>query len=615
MVNQGWWDAARIDQVVNRQFVEAKLLPEEIERLNRPLAFGDVLTNGSYWDWLERKAKRLFLILVDLGVTDQIFGIIDDSWDDNDLPIPLEHIGSLALKAAKDERIERRFYVRQFYYLLRPLQRSDYLIYNENEVVPLDLVSDRRAGLVSNQAVDKVTLPNHPNQVFSRRRVPFGKATGILTTDEFFEVVKTIKNIQNDHVVSYWASYVHQEAGYLLFTPASDFTLKSFLSTTPSSFKNLTKRERREMVMNWILCLVDSLCYVHNRRKSHGNIKPSSVLFNNNWHIFYSDFSRFGVDATTSQSDKNTFDRESYDYAAPEQWFRPTSGPTSPGSRKATLSFSTSPTNFSITRGDYNPSTPNAMLQTPNPMLNPQAADIFSLGCVILELMSFLLKKQARFASHRSEKHKTPGRGGAVLDSSFHKNLGQVEIWMSILAKEASKKVSESDGGAVFRGITPMLHIVACMLSANPHDRPSAFDVQQRVYQILTEYCNIPEPHCVHQYGGWDFGLGSVRRPTVKQDEVTIETKSPPRKRLSDQFNLRLPGHSRSNSNDVMSQSGSSSSTASSSDRGGDLGASFATVRNIQVRNPRSPPTSPGPTWQSPSQSIYTGSSNSASVY
>ncbi|CRK34269.1 hypothetical protein BN1708_019470, partial [Verticillium longisporum] len=42
-------------------------------------------------------------------------------------------------------------------------------------------------------------------------------------------------------------------------------------------------------------------------------------------------------------------------------------------------------TSFSISRSD-NPNNPNSMLQSPNPHLNPQAADIFSLGCVLLEM-------------------------------------------------------------------------------------------------------------------------------------------------------------------------------------------------------------------------------------
>ncbi|KAK3946339.1 kinase-like domain-containing protein [Diplogelasinospora grovesii] len=521
-----WWDADTIERTVTWQFVCSHLLPEEIERLKRPLGFGDGLTDGTYWEWIDEKAKRIFLILVDLGVPDQIFGVIDDSWDDEDLPIALDQVERLALTPARDEKLEKKFYYRQYYYLLRPLQRGEHAVYQDDEVVPTDIIDKKPTALTTSQShqfVDRVVLPNQPGMVFCRRWTPLGP--GYFSYEDFLYEVSNIRNLQNEHLVSYWASYVYQGYGYVVFTPASDYTLKSFLTTTPASVKNLDKQVRRRLVMNWILCLVDTLCFIHNRGLSHGNIKPSTIMFTNDNHIFFSDFSRLSTEALASMMDsRNSFDKESYDYAAPEQWFRPTAGgPPSPVHRKASLTTpSSSPENYThqnyaASRGgggsaaDYN----NSVMHAPTPHLDAQAADVFSLGCVILELLSFLLKKQGRpFAAHRAAKHKTPGRGGAVPDASFHKNLGQVESWMTQLAKDASKKIDKDAQEDMFRGIAPMLHVVERMLALHPSDRPAAYDVQNRMYQIVTEACGITEPHCVHQYGGWDFGIGSLKLGT-----------------------------------------------------------------------------------------------------
>ena len=72
---------------------------------------------------------------------------------------------------------------------------------------------------------------------------------------------------------------------------------------------------------------------------------------------------------------------------------------------------------------------------------------------------------------------------------------------MSEVAKDASKKVSDAEGGNVFRGITPMLHVVTDMLAATPSERPSGAEVEQRMYLILRDQCRMAEPHCVHRYG------------------------------------------------------------------------------------------------------------------
>lgn len=541
-----WWDPEKIEAAVTREFVCSHLLPEEIERLDRPLGFGDGLTDGTYWEWIDEKAKRIFLILVDLGVPDQIFGVIDDSWDDEDLPIARDQVERLALTPAKDEKSERKFYYRQYYYLLRPLQKGEHADYQDVEVIPLD-VAERKQGLAHSHFVDKVILPNHPGKAFCRRRIPLGSGPGCLSYEDFLYEINSIRNVQNGHLVSYFASYVHQGYGYVLFTPVSDFNMKSFLTTTPATFKNLEKQTRRHLLLNWIHCLVDTMTFLHNRGLSHGNIKPSTVLFNNENHIFFSDFTRLNAELLASMADRTSFDKESYDYAAPEQWFRPSSSPTGPLHRKATLtSLSTSPENttFSISRSatEYSSNSPAAMMHAPTPHLSPQAADIFSLGCVILELLSLLMKKTTgKFATHRAARHKTPGRGGAVLDSSFHKNLGQVESWMAQLAREAKKK-----DDTVFRGIAPMLHVVERMLAIHPHERPAAHDVQTRMYEILHDACGIAEPHCVHQYGGWDFGRASLKmKPAREVKNDSAETISIATRRSSQAPSLL---HQRTNS-------------------------------------------------------------------
>lgn len=549
-----WWTTELIERTVTREFVCSQLIPEEIKRLNRPRADG--LT---CWDWIETKAKRLFLILLDLGYQDQIFGVIDDGWDDSDLPIPLDQVGRLALTPFKDEKMEKKFYHWQFNYLLKPLQKGELQHYQDMEIVPMRKLPVLHVLPPQSQAMDKVELSYVPGQILCRRRIHIGNDPGCMTYGEFSAEVNAIQDLQNSHMSSFWSAYTHQGHGYILLTPASDFSLKSFLTTTPSSIKDLNKQARRRLVLDWIHCLVDTLSYVHSKGLSLGDIKPSTILFTTDNHVFFADLTRLRKE--------NSFDKESYDYAAPEQWFRPSASSSSSSSaslvsRRSTLT--SPPTAASIRLAG--PST-----HARNPSLNPQAADIFSLGCIILELLSTLLKRPSRaFAAHRSAKHKTPGRGGAVLDASFHKNLGQIESWMTSLAKDAGKK--KGTGDEALRGICPMLCVVEKMLSVHPGERPSALEVQTRMYQIITDDSGITEPHCVHQYGaGLEYGMGRSRLAAAasssmgmvagfthdgsEKDTETISSTATKRSSLKS----IIGGHARSNS------SGSQNSSASAS--------------------------------------------------
>ncbi|KAI0517362.1 protein kinase [Xylaria bambusicola] len=548
-----WWDSSLIEATVTRQFVCSHLIPEEIDRLDRPLGFGDGLTDGTYWEWIE-KAKRIFLILADLGVPDQIFGIIDDSWDDDDLPIALDQVARLSLTPGKDDKLAKKFYTRQFHYLVRYIDKGKHVVYQDDDLIPV--VVDKRAGLTTNAAVERVELPNKPGEAFLRRRFSIGTGPVNISMENFWFEINSIKNLQSGHLASYYGSYVHQGCAYVIFTNPTDFSLKSLLSTTPGPWKSLAKQERRQLMMNWIHCLTDTLCYIHRQRRSHGNIKPSTILFRSDNLIFYNSMSRLCGEAAVSASEKSVFDRESYDFAAPEQWYRP-----SVNSHRKTLlaqssaSTSSDSTTFSISRGGSETSSnASSALHTPNPLLDPQAADIFSLGCVILELIGLLMKRTAKaFASHRAAKHKLAGRGGAVPDSSFHKNLNQVESWMTGLAKDAAKK-----DDLIFRGIGPMLHIVARMLSVLPSERPTAQEVEQAMYKILTEKCQIAEPHCVHQYGELSLGLGNL---TINQPNGNFSIATRPSRPSSS-----ISGHRRSGSNlNNLDRGRATSSTGSSS--------------------------------------------------
>ncbi|KAK4233992.1 kinase-like domain-containing protein [Achaetomium macrosporum] len=478
-----WLDNDTIDRVVTREFVCNRLLSREIRRLDQPLSFGDNLTDCTYWNWIEEKAKKIFLILTDLGLPDQIFGLIDDSWEDDDLPIPLEQIRRLALTPSRNEKLERKFYHRQFYYLSRPLQRWSHTDYENDEVIPLD-VAGKKHPATQGYHLDKVTLPNEPGTVFGRSRTPLGP--GHLSKEEFLNKVNSIKHVRHEHLLSFWASYTHQQHGFVLFRPAPEYSLKSLLAATPSCLKRLEKHVRRQTVMRWTHCLTNTVCFLHNRGLSHGNITPSAVLFSSDNRIFLSDFTHFHTESLEGATDNSSLGKEAYDYAAPEQWYKP---------------VLPSPTSADRPADKENDSPGLTLTHSESLYLSPQAADIFSLGCVILDLLSYLLhKKHGRsFAGHRLTKHKPTGRGGAgASDSSFQKNLSQVKNWTTGLAKDASKKKDDP----VFRGVVRILHMVESMLAFRPSDRPTADEVQERMSEIVLESCGISgPPHCEHKCG------------------------------------------------------------------------------------------------------------------
>jgi serine/threonine protein kinase len=504
-----WWDEERIEATVDRRFVLSKLRPDEQARLDEPLGFGGGLTDDTYMEWIEQKAKRIFLILVDLGVPDQIFGVIDDSWDDDDLPVPLDQVERLQLTFDKDEKLEKKFFHRQFAYLLRNIQKGELMYYDDEEIVPLELAEKRPVGAVAGLVhtnVDKVHLPGKPDDLLLRRRVPLGATPGRMPQEEFLSGIEAMKALEHDHLTCLWASYIQKDFGYLLLTPVNDSNLKSFLAITPQSIKILAKQDRRVLLLNWLHCLADALSTLHAQGLSHRNIKPSNVMLDVDNHIFLGDSGIFPT--SNFHGEKRGFDKEMYDYSAPEQAPRMPAPPPVwlPVSRPSTSRRATGPSTGSIVSSSahsfvtssnetssIHTSSTGSNSQSPpksshgHKPHDPQKSDVFSLGTIFLEILTVFLKRASRnFASHRSCKNKTPGRGGGLPDSSFHKNPGQVQSWMSTLIKDASKKEDK-----VFRGVSHIIGLVEKMISPNPEERPSAKEVQERMHNILSQICGL----------------------------------------------------------------------------------------------------------------------------
>lgn len=515
---------------MTRQFICHHLLPDKMGRLDIPLAFGDGLTSYTYLEWIRDRARRLFLILIDICIPYHIFRLIDDGWEDHDLPIPLEQVGRLRLASGRGAKLEREFHSRQFFYLIRTLERGQHLRYEDHELVPLDVVEKPPA---AGSSQDTVQLPNLPlGEVLCRRRVPLGPGAGRMPEEEFMWEISSVKDVRHPHMACYWGSYTHQGNAYVLLGPVGEYKLSAYLSNSaPPSVKKLDGTLRRRMILDWIHCMVSTVCFAHGRGMALGtNIKPSSIALTRDHHIVFEGplfISRFASDSDGSggHHHHHGFDTEPYNYSAPEHWARQ-GAPAVAGKSRSRTPWSISPgadrnSNddkhiFSIRRGHSMPTPP---LEPPPPhpttissSSDPQqAADVFALGCVILELLGHgLLKRSASsFAAARAARNKSAGRGGAVPDASFHRNLGQVEAWMADLARHAagsksnsSKKKSASsevDKARALACVDPILRAVERMLAASPAERPSAAQVGVWwARQIAPEAGGfvVGKPHC-----------------------------------------------------------------------------------------------------------------------
>lgn len=553
-LQQIWWTEERIDSTVTREYISSKLRPNERILLGKPLGFGDGLTDDTYMDWILQRSKRLFLTLVEIGVPDQIFGIIDDSWDDDDLPLPLEDVEKLALSYERNEDLNRRFYYTQFTYLLRLLSQGAHIDFASNEVLPLEYVNTLPPAAVL-QSWSRVHLPKKPNDTLVRRKFSFGDGESFNALEsEFIADIESAQSIQHEHIAPVWASYTYKGSGFTLTNFVGQHTLKSFIDQRkPAQYQKLAKRTRYTTLLGWLHCLADAVTTLHQNGFCHGAIRPSNILIDESNDVAFSDIGSLKA----FQRDRKSDPIEIYNYGAPEihnsalpfyldPLYRPDSRAradsiSSKGSSERSASsisqsqnamkkLGRTNTNNSIAGFDFgfNKSKSTKKEAPPLPPAT-EKSDVFSLGCIYLDILTFLLKKKATdFVKHRSSKQKTSGSGRAVTartDTSFHGNIDKVRSWMKTLDDIAF----EMDDNA-FRSIPHIMDLIHGMLSQNPGLRPDARVVRDRLFGILSNYSGMSDLHCGAHHHDVDAApsskSGSDAASTVASTLASLHTSN-----------------------------------------------------------------------------------------
>ncbi|KIW08642.1 uncharacterized protein PV09_00598 [Verruconis gallopava] len=554
-----WWTDERIEAKVTREFVVSKLRPSERDQLFRPMFMGSGLTEDTYLDWVLTRAKRLFLILVECGCSDQIFGIAEDSWDDDDLPIALSEIPRLAL-SSKDDTLNMRFYHTQFRFLLRPLDFHGHIDYAPNEVVPIEYVH-KIAPAAALQKWSRFHLPKMPTLIYAKRKVILGEKDEIdeELKERFLEDVQIMRTVEHEHIAPVLATWCHKNAAYIMTSFVGEHTLRSFIDfRTPASMQKVSKQERQTILLEWIHCLSHALAYLHRKRIVHTAICPSNLIVDENNNIAFADLGFLD----TFQKDKRFEADELFNYGSPEQFTSTTrfdrgtirapiptkrffhkrrksdqsnSGSDSSSEATSALSmdskgnyivksrsnsqatitpittrdsgpprlnsqdFSVSPTldlpfdQMSLTSSKSTaPSSMSGDPKSSNNELDQKASDVYSLACVFLDIISFMLKRKPNeFFKYRATKVKNPGGKGTHMDASFHNNPQKVQAWMEILENDLPIKQDRT-----LFALPPLFRLIKEMLNSEAQRRPPAAEVQSRVFDALYNYGGLQNLHC-----------------------------------------------------------------------------------------------------------------------
>jgi serine/threonine protein kinase len=264
---------------------------------------------------------------------------------------------------------------------------------------------------------------------------------------ELRKEVNVLQKLRHPHIIRFLGAYSKGDKMSILLSPVAETTLAVWLD------KSLIEKPSglADTIVNMFGCLVSSIRYLHEQRPivKHMDIKPQNILVmhgNQEFpHIILNDF---GV----SSSEERTH---------PDRRTKP------------------------LTRQYCAPEVPSGLARE-------QAADIWSLGCVLVEMATTAFNEtNSQYLEFRKEFNGSEG-------NCYWQNIPRLHEWLSGFQEQASTPMEAT-----------VVLAVASMLNGEPTDRPDAATLST----IFT-----PAPCCL----GWADEKASFPSP---QEELTAVEK------------------------------------------------------------------------------------------
>ncbi|KAK7539433.1 uncharacterized protein J3D65DRAFT_280025 [Phyllosticta citribraziliensis] len=372
--------------------------------------------------WERSTGQRAYTWALGNSKTALLFLMCDDiaAWrrasfywlEDNKLPFTEADLEGIAANPKKVVDNQWRVLAREL------PQNGNHVELNPREMAPLQVVSQSPSS--GGKVLEKVRWQGDDSpRIYVRKQFTVSRHAEKLS---LLAKVQKFKSLEHPNVAKIICSY-SQGSITAIITPQAPATLEDFLQHPLAS-------TRPSLLLGWFNDLTQALAYIHANDLTHQSIRPTKILLDGQ-RIF---FSTFGIYTEQSSSPRGSPPRSTlspppspntirpltesaYIYAAPEIVAR---------SRSASQAQS-------FNHGQYTSS-------SSSPHRYRASADVFSLGCVALEMLS-IVKGQttSNFRSYRSHFSRDP---------SFHANLDRAASWRKHLAQLSSRASSAAAAAA-----------------------------------------------------------------------------------------------------------------------------------------------------------------------
>lgn len=308
--------------------------------------------------------------------------------------------------------------------------------------------------------------------------------------------VENMRGLRHPHITALLGTFTYQARLNIMIFPAARWDLQQFMdrmskgtSTLDSTTSNpqqlhgsdatssgqsghhgarsdswsimLPSEREIEMLRGYFVCLSQALRYLHEQGVRHKDIKPANILIDESESVILTDFGisrRFPKDEPHVTNNEWNFTRK---YASPE-------------------------------------------IMKDRKMPRDDTSDVFSLGCVFLEMATLLLENTLNGLSD----HYSITVNESAKDEAYHRNLEKVHEWIDQLRNSRDFRpvlehwapgdgvvlVSQEFRPSFDNHLTAALVDIRQMLDENPQNRPASKTLWHRFQDISPKTCRDCDP-------------------------------------------------------------------------------------------------------------------------
>lgn len=272
----------------------------------------------------------------------------------------------------------------------------------------------------------------HISGVYARKTLRLGFGNIHERVKRVEREASIIKKLDHKHIIQVMATYQFKRVFCVIMRPVADMDLGEYLANM-DALKKPERDSHSERLVRWFRCLTEAVAYIHKSKVRHKDLKPGNILVMGE-EVVVTDF---GIakdtegDLTTASVDTPEF-RGAPLYQAPEVVTNERRG---------------------------------------------RASDIFSLGCVFLEMASVWLSKERNALDLLRGLLKTSEAGNK---RNYAFNPDQIIRWLVYLLNTVQESQLPQSTGAIQR----ILAGIASMLDTYPEERPTAEELLALFYKL-----------------------------------------------------------------------------------------------------------------------------------